>query len=173
MPRRRSNLKTLTRTDFLLQFVWKPPKPEELPKTEEEQKTKLKDMVDKMTEAEKNNPAVTMPKAEDLQAASLKKSEELIRSSKRHYRAGGAAGHPGLARSPARPGGACARRCRASRTRAEHVRRRSDVTHARVGEYAGRGRARWGRRRRPGPSPVLPDRFRRSARLGSTAAAVE
>ena len=30
-----------------------------------------------MTEAQKNNPAVTMPKVEDLQAASLKKSEEL------------------------------------------------------------------------------------------------
>ena len=30
-----------------------------------------------MTEAEKNNPAVTMPKVEDIQAASLKKSEEL------------------------------------------------------------------------------------------------
>ena len=70
-------LKTLTRTDFLLQFVWKPPKPEEQPKTEEEAKAKIKEMVDKMTEAEKNNPAVTMPKVEDLQAASLKKSEEL------------------------------------------------------------------------------------------------
>ena len=29
-------LKTLTRTDFLLQFVWQPPKPEELPKTAED-----------------------------------------------------------------------------------------------------------------------------------------
>ena len=34
----KKQLKTLTRTDFLLQFVWKPPKPEELPKTEEEHK---------------------------------------------------------------------------------------------------------------------------------------
>ena len=32
----KKQLKTLTRTDFLLQFVWKPPKQEELPKTEEE-----------------------------------------------------------------------------------------------------------------------------------------
>ena len=34
----KKQLKTLTRTDFLLQFVWKPVKPEELPKTEEERK---------------------------------------------------------------------------------------------------------------------------------------
>ena len=70
-------LKTLTRTDFLLQFVWKPPKQEELPKTQEEQKTKLDDLVAKMTEAQKNNPAVTMPKLEEIQAVSLKKSEEV------------------------------------------------------------------------------------------------
>ena len=50
---------------------------EELPKTEEEQKAKIKEVVDKMTEAEKNNPAVTMPKGEEIQAASLKKSEEI------------------------------------------------------------------------------------------------
>ena len=73
----KKQLKTLTRTDFLLQFVWKPPKPEEQPKTEEEAEAKIKEIVDKMTEAEKNNPAVTMPKVEDIQAASLKKSEEL------------------------------------------------------------------------------------------------
>ena len=34
--RGKKQMKTLTRTDFLLQFVWKPPKPDELPKTEEE-----------------------------------------------------------------------------------------------------------------------------------------
>ena len=73
----KKKLKTLTRTDFLLQFVWKRPKPEELPKTDEETKAKIKEIYDKMAEAEKNNPAVTMPKAEELEAASLKKSEEI------------------------------------------------------------------------------------------------
>jgi type IV pilus assembly protein PilM len=73
----KKQLKTLTRTDFLLQFVWKPVKRDELPKTPEDEKAKIKEIVDKMRDAEKNNPAVTMPKMEDLEAASLKKSEEL------------------------------------------------------------------------------------------------
>jgi type IV pilus assembly protein PilM len=73
----KKKLKTLTRTDFLLQFVWKKPTPEELPKTEEERATKIKDLVAKLQEAEKNNPAVTIPKSEEIEAASLKKSEEV------------------------------------------------------------------------------------------------
>ncbi len=73
----KKQLKLLTRTDFLLQFVWKPVKADEMPKTEEEQKAKIKEITDKMLEEQKNNPAVTMPKSEDIQAASLKKSEEL------------------------------------------------------------------------------------------------
>ena len=39
----KKKLKTLTRTDFLLQFVWKPPKPDEQPKTDEEREAKIKD----------------------------------------------------------------------------------------------------------------------------------
>ena len=65
------------------------------PKTEEEQKTKIKDLVAKMTEAQKNNPAVTMPKAEDIQAVSSRSRRKLIRRLQK--RAGGAApGSPGL-----------------------------------------------------------------------------
>ena len=48
-----------------------------------------------MTEAEKNNPAVTMPKGEEIQAASLKKSEEL--ESKLQIIDAGSAGTPGSA----------------------------------------------------------------------------
>ena len=93
----KKNLTTLTRTDFLLQFVWQPPKSDEQPKTAEEHDAKIKEFVDKMTEAEKNNPAVTMPKVEDLQAASLKKTEELdakIQSALTPAAQGGAGGVP-------------------------------------------------------------------------------
>ena len=43
----------LTRTDFLLQFVWVPVKPEIVPKTPEELKTKLEEEAKKLAEAEK------------------------------------------------------------------------------------------------------------------------
>jgi type IV pilus assembly protein PilM len=73
----KKRLKTLTRTDFLLQFVWKPLKPENQPKTDEERDTKLKEIVKLLEDEQKNNPAVTIPKGEDIEAASLKKSKEL------------------------------------------------------------------------------------------------
>jgi type IV pilus assembly protein PilM len=97
----KKQLKTLTRTDFLLQFVWKAPKQEGPPKTEEEQKKSLEEVVTKMTEAQKNNPAVTMPKAEDLQAASLKKSEEVDSKLQNALTPGaGAPGTPGIGGAP-------------------------------------------------------------------------
>ena len=62
----------------LLQFVWIPLEPEDRPKTEEEALTaKVKEITDKMKEAEKNNPAVTMPKPEDIEAISLKQSQQI------------------------------------------------------------------------------------------------
>jgi type IV pilus assembly protein PilM len=76
----KAKLTTLTRTDFLLQFVWVPLTPDQQPKTEEDLKAKIKDISDKMKEAEKNNPAVTMPKPEDMEkieAASLKQSQQI------------------------------------------------------------------------------------------------
>jgi type IV pilus assembly protein PilM len=69
--------KVLTRTDFLLQFVWKTPKPEELPKTSEEAKAKIDEFRTKMHEVEKNNPAVTIPKESEIESASLKQSEKV------------------------------------------------------------------------------------------------
>jgi type IV pilus assembly protein PilM len=114
----KKNLKTLTRTDFLLQFVWQPPKLDEQPKTDEERAARMKDFIDKMTEAEKNNPAVTMPKVEELAAASLKKTQELdakIQNALTPAAPGGAGGNPapgapGFGTSPAgagtSPGGA-------------------------------------------------------------------
>jgi type IV pilus assembly protein PilM len=78
----------LTRTDFLLQFVWKPVVPE--PETEiegetaeqretrkrEERKAKLKEIYDQMTEAEKNKPAVTVQSIEAIEKALEKVSRE-------------------------------------------------------------------------------------------------
>jgi type IV pilus assembly protein PilM len=68
----------LTRTDFLLQFVWVPAKPGALPQTPEELKTKLADEEKKLTEAEKAYAADT-PTAkleEAIEAESMKKSQQ-------------------------------------------------------------------------------------------------
>ena len=53
---------TLTRTDFLIQFVWQPPKPEEQPKTEEERAEKVAEITKQMVEAQKNSSVITMRK---------------------------------------------------------------------------------------------------------------
>jgi type IV pilus assembly protein PilM len=80
------NRKTLTRTDFLIQFLWKPVPPEELPTDPEarkakidEQAAKAKDMMDKMAESEKKkaDAAVKAPSAEEIEKASSQKSTEL------------------------------------------------------------------------------------------------
>jgi type IV pilus assembly protein PilM len=73
----KKQLKTLTRTDFLIQFVWQPLKAEEQPKTDEERIAKYKEFKSKMEESEKNHPAVSMPKSEEIESASLKQSEAL------------------------------------------------------------------------------------------------
>jgi type IV pilus assembly protein PilM len=108
----KKNLKTLTRTDFLLQFIWQPPKPEDQPKTDEERDAKIKEIIEKVTEAEKKNPAVTMPKVEELTKASLKKTQELDSKIQNAITpaAPGGAGTPGFGAPPAGtetpPGGA-------------------------------------------------------------------
>ena len=79
--RRRGRMKkemtTLTRTDFLIQFVWQY-KPEENPKTDEERNEKLKKIITDFTEAQKKNPAVKISEdiQKELDAASRKKSEQ-------------------------------------------------------------------------------------------------
>ena len=76
----KKQMRTLTRTDFLLQFVWQLPKEEERPKTDEERAEKLKKIITDMTDAEKKNPAVKISQEEiqkELDAASRKKSEQL------------------------------------------------------------------------------------------------
>ncbi len=82
----KKNMKLLTRTDFLIQFLWKPTPAEELPDDPEqrkakleEQTTKVKDLFDKMNkaEAEKNSSAITIPTAEEIEKASKQKTSEL------------------------------------------------------------------------------------------------
>jgi type IV pilus assembly protein PilM len=95
----KKQLKTLTRTDFLLQFVWQPLKPEEQPKTVEERDAKIKEFQSKMEEVEKNHPAVVMPKSEEIESASLKQSEAINSAINKALNAPGSAGAAG-------PGGA-------------------------------------------------------------------
>ena len=97
----KKQLKTLTRTDFLIQFVWQPPKPEERPKTDEERAEALKKKAEELTEAEKNNPAVKVSMADmqkELDAASRKKSEQLETEVKSAL--GATTGQPGAGGTP-------------------------------------------------------------------------
>ncbi len=96
----KKNLKTLTRTDFLLQFVWQPPKPEELPKDDEERAARIKELSDKMTEAQKNNPAVVIPKAEEIEAVSREKSKQVDSALSNALGAGGQPGAPAAQGAP-------------------------------------------------------------------------
>ena len=47
----KKNIKTLTRTDFLIQFLWKPVAPEALPEDPEERKAKLEEQAAKVKDA--------------------------------------------------------------------------------------------------------------------------
>ena len=71
----KKNVTTLTRTDFLIQFVWSP-KPDEIPKDPEELKTKLEEMRTQLFEAQKG-AVVTLPDEKTIEAASLKQSKAL------------------------------------------------------------------------------------------------
>ncbi|HKM56940.1 MAG TPA: hypothetical protein VJY33_26275, partial [Isosphaeraceae bacterium] len=73
------SIKTLTRTDFLIQFVWKPEAIEPLPDDPEQRKAKIKELVEKFKEAEnqKSNAVVTIPSAEEIEKASKQQTSEL------------------------------------------------------------------------------------------------
>jgi type IV pilus assembly protein PilM len=110
---------TLTRTDFLIQFLWKPTPPEEMPTDPEQRKAKIeeqaakvKDMIDKMAEEEKkkSDAAVKIPSAEEIEKASSQKTKELEAAiakavSSLTNPAGGNASAPGAAApAPGAPG---------------------------------------------------------------------
>ena len=68
-------LSTLTRTDFLIQFVWQEPKPDDrLKPGSDEEKTKLAEIRTQVVDEEKNQSMVVMPKEEDVAKASLQQS---------------------------------------------------------------------------------------------------
>ncbi len=104
----KKQLKTLTRTDFLLQFVWKPPIAETRPKTDEDRIKAVKDFREQLVKAEEKNPAVRTIKEDtekQLEASSLKKSEQL--ESQMTKALGATPGAPGAAgMAPAVPGAA-------------------------------------------------------------------
>ena len=75
----KKDVQYLTRTDFLLQFVWIPPKPGSLPKDPEELKKRLEEEDKKLADAEKAYaPDVSTAKIEEtLEEESRKKSQAL------------------------------------------------------------------------------------------------
>ena len=78
---------TLTRTDFLIQFVWQPPKPEERLKPEE-LTAKVADVTKQMRDAQKNSTEVVIKEA-DLEALSKAASREVETGSEQDRRATG------------------------------------------------------------------------------------
>ena len=103
----KKKLTTLTRTDFLIQFIWQPPKPEDKPKDAEEAKTKLEEETKKLIEAQKNQSVVNIKEA-DLEKASLQQSQvidtALQDAQQKAAAAAGAAGAPTAPAAPTAPG---------------------------------------------------------------------
>src|SRR5262249_14350766 len=104
----RPKLVTLTRTDFLIQFVWQPPTQEGPAKSAEERKaeltTKIAEVTKQMREAEakKSNTVVTLPKETDIENASKAASREVENAAtKPAAPAGAAAGPAAPAAAPA------------------------------------------------------------------------
>jgi hypothetical protein len=93
------NIVKHTRTDFLIQFVWQPPKPEEQPKTPEERREKLAALRKQLNEAEKNSTMITAQKEAEIEAASKKASQE-VQNLVTKGAAAPAAGAPGAAPAP-------------------------------------------------------------------------
>ena len=99
----KKNLTTLTRTDFLIQFVWSP-KPDEIPKDPEELKTKLEELRTQLVEAEKGS-VVTVPVDEKaIEDASLKQSKAVDADMQQAVQPGaGGAVNPSAPQPPAAP----------------------------------------------------------------------
>ena len=69
-------LSFLTRTDFLIQFIWQPVKPEDQPKNAEELKTKFQEEVKKLVDAQKNSE-VKIPSEAELETAAIAQSKAI------------------------------------------------------------------------------------------------
>ena len=99
---------TFTRTDFLIQFVWQPPKPEDQPKTPEELKAKIAEITKLLTDEEKTSE-IRIPDERDVEKASIRQIEGRSRLEHESGRRASAAvqrqrpAAPGLPRPPAAP----------------------------------------------------------------------
>jgi len=112
------NMVTHARTDFLIQFVWQPLPPEEVPKNDEDRQKWLDDMRTKLNEAEAKNKAAVIAGREAeiekaLEKASVKQSDDLTKKVLQGAAAATAGGAPdtGKAATPAQglpAGGAAA-----------------------------------------------------------------
>jgi type IV pilus assembly protein PilM len=107
----KKKLKTLTRTDFLLQFVWQPVKPSDQPPTKEELEAKIQDEIKHLADAEKDYTADTSTKTEEaIEASSLQKSQAVdsalksVEAALKKAAPPAAAGAPGAAAAPGAPG---------------------------------------------------------------------
>jgi hypothetical protein len=73
-----------TRTDFLIQFVWQPLKPEEQPKDDQARQEKLAEILKQLKEAEEKQKSMVMVPPEQIEkkilAESKKQSEELTKA---------------------------------------------------------------------------------------------
>jgi len=100
----KKKLTTLTRTDFLLTFVWQPVKPaDRVAPGSEGYKTKLADEVKKLTEAETKNPVGKLPTAEEMEKSSLQQSQQVdsaLQKMQQKAAAPSAAGAPPAAGTP-------------------------------------------------------------------------
>ena len=107
LPQEKDKLTTLTRTDFLIQFVWQPPKPEDQPKTDEERKEKLAEIEKELAEAAKTSRR-RRPTEAQLQKESLEKSEvvtkDLLKAQAQQPVPGAASPTPAPGTAPAAPG---------------------------------------------------------------------
>jgi len=106
----KKELKTLTRTDFLLQFVWIPPAASDQPPTKEELETKLLAEATKLKDAKKDFTADTTKLEEAIEAASLQKSQavdsalEVAKKAMTATNPGGLPATPGGQAAPGTPG---------------------------------------------------------------------
>jgi type IV pilus assembly protein PilM len=71
----KKNVTMLTRTDFLIQFIWQPLKAEEKPKNDEELQAKLADIVKLLADADKNQAGGSAVKEADIEKASKQQSD--------------------------------------------------------------------------------------------------
>ncbi|MFO0910007.1 MAG: type IV pilus assembly protein PilM [Isosphaeraceae bacterium] len=94
----KKNMNYLTRTDFLIRFVWQPQTPEEkeqFKKNPEEAKAKIEEFTKNLIEAQKGQSEVKIPDETAIQKASLQKSQQLDSVAQKALQSAAGAGAPG------------------------------------------------------------------------------